>query len=58
MIPAELRSIGKCLYGDGWEDKMALVLPCTKRAIYYWLSGKRKISPLVEARIRSLKKEK
>jgi hypothetical protein len=54
VTPDELRAIGKALYGERWQTPMAEALPCKTRTIRYWLSGKRKIRPMVEARIRNL----
>ena len=58
MTPAELSSIGESLYGERWQEMLAAKLPCSERSIRHWLSGKRKIMPMVEARIRSLVGEK
>ncbi len=54
MTPADLRKIGEALYGPCWQTKLARALPVTTRTIRYWLSGKRKIRPVVAERIRSL----
>ena len=55
MTPDELRSIGEALYGKHWQTPMAEALPCETRTIRHWLAGTRKIQPMVEARIRSLR---
>ncbi len=57
MTPAELRSLGEALYGPRWQTKLALALPVSTRTIRYWLSGKRKIRPVIAERIRSLARE-
>jgi hypothetical protein len=54
VTPDELRAVGEALYGKYWQTPMAEALPCETRTIRHWLSGKRKIRPMVEARIRSL----
>lgn len=54
MTPAELRKIGEELFGPRWQSKLARALPVSTRTIRYWLSGKRKIRPVIAARIRSL----
>jgi len=54
MTPDELRAIGEALYSKHWQTPMAEALPCTTRTIRHWLSGKRKIRPMVEARIKGL----
>jgi hypothetical protein len=55
MTPAELRDIGEELYGPLWQSKLARAMPVSTRTIRYWLSGKRKIRPVIAARIRSLR---
>src|SRR5258708_6158180 len=54
MTPTELRRVGKRLYGEDWIEPMAKVLPVTTRTIRYWLSGERKIRPVIAERILSL----
>jgi hypothetical protein len=54
MTPAELRSIGERLYGPRWQTKLARALPVSPRTIRYWLSGKRRIRPVIAERIRGL----
>jgi len=56
MTPAELRSIGESLYGDHWQSKLAREGPANVRTVRRWLRGERRISPMAEARIRSLVK--
>lgn len=53
MTPAELRGIMK---QQGWTQRdLASLLPLkSTRTVRYWLSGTRKIRPLVAERIRSL----
>lgn len=44
--------------GQGFEAALqafAAAMPVASRTVYYWLSGKRKIRPVIAARIRSLK---
>jgi hypothetical protein len=55
MTPAELRVTGEHLYGPHWQAKLARALPVSPRTIRYWLSGKRKIRPVIAERIRGLK---
>jgi hypothetical protein len=57
MTPDELREIGEKLFGSTWQTPMARALPVSTRTIRYWLSGKRKIRPVIAARIRSLPDE-
>ncbi len=57
MTPAEFRALGEKLYGPCWQTSMSEQLPANTRTIRRWLSGERKIRPLVEARIRSLQAE-
>jgi DNA invertase Pin-like site-specific DNA recombinase len=47
MTPAELREIGERLYGRRWQTKLARRLKVDPRTVRRWLSGDRKISPLV-----------
>jgi hypothetical protein len=54
MTPAELRSIGEKLYGPRWQTPLANTLPVNVRTVRAWLSGKRKMRPVVAERIRSL----
>lgn len=54
MTPADLSSLGERLYGPRWQTKLARVLPVSTRTIRYWLSGKRKIRPIIAERIKSL----
>jgi hypothetical protein len=54
MTPGELRKIGEFLYGPCWQTPLARALPVSTRTIRYWLSGKRKIRPVVAERIRGL----
>jgi hypothetical protein len=55
MTPHELRTIGEKLYGPCWQTPLARALPIkSTRTIRYWLSGKRKIRPVIAARIREL----
>ncbi len=54
MPPDELRAIGESLYGPIWQTKLARAVPANPRTIRRWLSGDRKIRPLVAERIRGL----
>lgn len=54
MTPADLRSLGERVYGPRWQTKLARALPVSTRSIRYWLSGKRKIRPVIAERIRGL----
>ncbi len=54
MTPAELRTIGEQLYGPRWQTKLARALPVNDRTVRRWLSGERKIRPLVAERIKAL----
>jgi hypothetical protein len=55
MTSEELREIGEELFGVRWQSPLARALPVSTRTIRYWLSGKRKIRPVIAARIRSLR---
>jgi DNA-binding transcriptional regulator YiaG len=57
MTPAELRRIGEELYGPLWQTKLARALPVSPRTVRYWLSGKRRIRPVIAERIRGLSSE-
>ncbi len=57
MTPAELRQIGEKLYGPRWQTKLARALPVSIRTVRYWLSGKRRIRPVIAERIRGLSSE-
>jgi hypothetical protein len=57
MTPAVLREIGEALYGPRWQTKLAWALPVSTRTVRYWLSGKRKIRPVIAERIRELSSE-
>jgi hypothetical protein len=57
MTPAELRRIGKKLYGRGWKSKLAAAVPVSDRMIRYWLTGEREIREVYARRIRSLAAE-
>lgn len=54
MTPAELRKIGEDLFGPRWQFELARALPVSTRAIRYWLSGDRRIRPVIAERIKSL----
>jgi hypothetical protein len=58
MTPAELRRIGKRLYADHWQIKLAQALPVSTRSIHHWLSGSRKMRKVIAERIRSLTPER
>jgi DNA-binding transcriptional regulator YdaS (Cro superfamily) len=55
MTPDELRSIGESLYGERWQTKLAERIRVDPRTVRRWLSGHRKISPLVADYLRGLK---
>ena len=57
MSPAELRRIGKKLYGEDWKTQLAAELPASDRTIRSWLSGERNIRPVIANRIRALAAE-
>jgi plasmid maintenance system antidote protein VapI len=57
VTPAELRDIGEKLYGKRWQTKLATKIKVDPRTIRRWLSGDRKISPLVADYLRSLTPE-
>lgn len=57
MTPAELRDIGERLYGPRWQTKLARALPMSPRTVRYWLSGKRRLRPVIAERIRGLSSE-
>ncbi|MFO0847813.1 MAG: adhesin [Gemmataceae bacterium] len=52
--PTELRKIGEHTYGPRWQTKLARALPVSTRTVRYWLSGKRKIRPVIAERVRDL----
>jgi hypothetical protein len=54
MTASELRKLGEQLYGPRWQTKLAEILPVSTRTIRYWLSGDRKMRPVIAERIRSL----
>ncbi len=54
MTPDQIREIGESLYGPRWQAKLARALTVSTRTVRYWLSGKRKIRPLVAERIRAM----
>lgn len=47
MTPDELRKIGQSLYGKRWQTKLAARLKVNPRTVRRWLSGDRKITPMV-----------
>jgi hypothetical protein len=53
MTPKQLSKLGMKL-GDGWQSKLSRLMPCNVRTIRYWLSGNRKIRPMVAARIKEV----
>jgi hypothetical protein len=57
MNPYELRRTGKKLYGEDWKSQLAVVLPAADRTIRSWLSGERKIRPVIANCIRALAAE-
>jgi hypothetical protein len=58
ITPAGLRRrIQKWDTGQGFEAALkafAAAMPVAPRTVYYWLSGKRKIRPVISERIRSI----
>lgn len=54
MTPTELRTLAESLYGPRWQTKLARALPVNDRTVRRWLSGDRKIRPLVAERIKAL----
>lgn len=57
MTPVELRSLGERLFGPRWQTKLARALPVSTRTVRFWLSGKRRIRPVIAERIRELSSE-
>jgi len=59
ITPAALRRlIQEWNTGEGFEAALiafAAAMPVSQRTVYYWLSGKRKIRPVIAARIRSIR---
>jgi hypothetical protein len=53
MTPDELHNLASQL-GEGWQFKLARLLPCNVRTVRYWLVGKRKISEMASERIRDV----
>jgi DNA-binding transcriptional regulator YdaS (Cro superfamily) len=56
MTPKQLKALGKKL-GEGWQTKLARLLPCTSRTVRRWASGESEISPMVAERIKQVVKE-
>lgn len=56
MKPKQLKKLGEQL-GEGWQSKLARLLPCNVRTVQYWLKGDRQISPMVAERIKQVVKE-
>ena len=56
MTPKQFERLGKKL-GDGWQSKLARLMPCNVRTIQYWLKGEREIRPMVAERIKQVIKE-
>jgi hypothetical protein len=57
MTPGELRTCGERLFGPRWQTELARALPVSPRSVRYWLSGERKIRPVIAERIKSLEPE-
>ena len=56
MKPKQLERLGEKL-GEGWQTKLALLLPCNARTVRRWLKGEREISAMVAERIKQVVKE-
>ena len=56
MTPSQLKNLGKTL-GEGWQSKLARLMPCNDRTVRYWLKGERAIRPPVAERIRQVIKQ-
>jgi len=54
MTPAELIAAGELVYGSRWRAPLAKALGLSRRMIYYYLSGERRISEHTAVRIRRL----
>jgi len=56
MTPKQLNLIGKKL-GEGWQSKLARLLPCNLRTVQRWVAGDRAISDMVAERIKQVVNE-
>lgn len=56
MTPAQLIKWGKKL-GEGWQSKLARLMPCNVRTVQYWVTGERIIRPMIWARIKQVIRE-
>ena len=56
MTPAQFKKLGKKL-GEGWQEKLALLMPCEVRSVYYWAAGERGIRPMIAERIKQVVEE-
>ena len=54
MTPAELRAIGRRLYGEDWQTPLARDLGVNPRTVRKWLAGARAISSVVALAVSSL----
>lgn len=53
MTPKQLKKLGSGL-GEGWQSKLARLMPCNVRTVQYWLRGEREIRPMVAERIKQV----
>lgn len=56
MTPKQLHNLASKL-GEGWQTKLALLLPCNARTVRRWLKGEREISAMVAERIKQVVRE-
>lgn len=54
MNPEELRNAGEALFGPKWQTALARALPVNPRTVRAWLSGKRKMRPVIAERIKAM----
>lgn len=56
MTPTAIQREGRKL-GEGWQTKLARLLPCNDRTVRRWLKGDRKISEMAWERLKQVVKE-
>ena len=56
MTPNKLRKMGSKL-GDGWQAKLARLMPCNSRTVRRWLSGEIQMRPMTWERVKQVVRE-
>lgn len=56
MTPKQLKALGNKL-GEGWQTKLASLMPCNARTVRRWVSGERDINDMIAERIKQVVKE-